>query len=218
MPKLNSFLPALLASLIALAVVAASAAAKPPLKHKKPFTPNLCKIANGAVSSAQVTAPCRQLATTTEHGKPTPIGPAPTLVLYIARWGTPGNTAKPLHFAEVNVAHLVGTGKTLEIAEKEYRLKALAHGLPVAVPGGTASVFTEPFACVNPPTEQCSSGEFLAIKGNWVIQAHLSDMPPTVPGAPELEVAVAEAQIKELEEQIVKPRLSVIGQVSAAGV
>jgi hypothetical protein len=214
MRKLIRLSPALLASVGAVAILPPQASAK----HKRAITLNLCKIAGGAVSSAQVSAPCHQLPTVTEPGKPTPIGRAPTIVLYGARWGQVGSTANPQHFAEVTVGHLLGKGKTLEIAEKEYRLKVIGHGLPVAVSGGTGSVFTEPFACVNPPTEQCSSGQFLAIKGTWAIQAHLSDLPPTIPGAPELELAAAAAQIKQLEEQIVKPRLAVIGQVSAGEV
>ncbi len=215
MRRLTRFLPAVIASLAAAALLAAPASAKP---KRKPFTLNLCKIAGGAVSSAQVTAPCHQLPTITEVGKPTPIGRAPTLVIYGARWGTVPGTAHPEHFAEVTVAHLLGKGKTLEIAEKGYRGKVLSHGLPVAVGGGTASVFTEPFACVNPPTELCSKGEFMAIKGNWATQAYLIDLPPTIPGAPELEVAAADAQIQEFEEQTVKPRLTVIGQVAAGSV
>jgi hypothetical protein len=208
--------PTLIASLTLVAILLAPACAD--AKHKKPFTLNLCKVVGGAVSSAQVTAPCHQLPTVTEHGKPTPIGRAPTLVLYGARWGKVGSTANPEHFAEVTVGHLLGKGKTLEIAEKEYRGKVIGHGLPVAVSGGTGSIFTEPFACVNPPTEQCAKGEFMAIKGNWAIQAYLNDMPPTIPGAPELEPAAAETQIQQLEEQIMKPRLAVIGQVAAGSV
>jgi hypothetical protein len=217
MRRLIRLPPALIASLAATALLPAAAPAKP-TKPKKPFTLNLCKIAGGAVSSAQVTAPCHQLAKITEPGKPTPIGRAPTLVLYGARWGTVGSTAHPQHYAEVRVGHLLGKGETLEIAKKEYRGKVLGHGLPVAVGGGTASVFTEPSACVNPPTELCSKGEFMAIKGNWAIQAYLDDMPPTIPGVPELALAAAEEQIKQLEEQIVKPRLTVIGQVAAGSV
>ena len=214
MRRFIRFLPASIASLAVVALLPAVASAKP----KKPFTPNVCNIAGGAVSSAQVTAPCHQLATVTERGKLTPLGRAPTLVLYRARWGPVGTTAHPEHFAEVGLGHLLGRGKTLEIARSEYRLKVIGNGTPVAVSGGIGSVFTEPFACVNPPTELCSSGEFMALKGNWAIQAHLSDMPETIPGAPELELAAAEEQIKELEETIVKPRLAVIGQVAAGGV
>jgi len=213
MRKLIRLSPALLAS-FTFAILPATASAK----HKKPVTLNLCKIAGGAVSASEVTAPCHQLATITEPGKPTPIGRAPTLVLYDARWGKVTSTSFPMHFAEVRVGHLLGKGKTLEIAEKQYRSKVIANGLPVSVSGGIGSVYSEPFACVNPPTEQCSSGEFMALKGNWAIQAYLDDLPPTIPGAPELALAAAEAQIKQLEEQTVKPRLTVIGQVAADGV
>ncbi len=220
MSNLIRLSPAPLAALAALAMLpgSASAGVKPAAKHKKPFTLNLCKIAAGAVSSAQVTAPCHQFPTVTEAGKPTPIGRAPTLVVYIARWGAAGSTGHPEHFAEVDASHLVGSGSTLELAEKEYRSKVIANGLPVSVPGGRGSVFSEPFACVDPPTEKCSSGEFMAIKGTWAIQAHLTDFPPMIPGAPELELAAAETQIRELEEEIVRPRLAGIGQAATGSV
>jgi hypothetical protein len=209
-----------LAAMWSLAIVAtlagpAIAASTLQAKEAKSPTLGLCGIAASAVASAHVESPCREHATTTLRGKQTPIGRAPTVVIYGANWGTPSSAANPRRFAEVTVAHLQGSGPTLEFAKKEYRLKVLAHGAPVtAGKGATASLLTEPFACFNPPTHQCSNGSLLAITGNWVIQVGVEDYPATTPGAPELELAAAEAAIKQTEE-LMKPRIVAIGKVVA---
>jgi hypothetical protein len=218
MSKLNRLALASIGSLaiIATPTAAVSAAKSPPKhKHQKRFKLDLCKIASGAVAAAGVTAPCERIRTTTVPGRNTPIGRAPTVVTYEAQWGKPTNPAAPAptHYALVVAAHLVGSGPTLKIAKKKYRLQVLENGAPVSIGGAaTASLLTEPFACLNPPTHQCAKGTLLAIKANWVIQVYVNDFPATVPGAPELELPAAEAAVKQTEEAM-KPTIVSIGTV-----
>jgi hypothetical protein len=209
-----------IAALVALAlvgVVAAPAAAGKPKKKKLPIGPNICSIASSAVAAAKVTEPCTKGKTVVVKGKSTPLGETASTVTYGAHWGKASTAANPRHWAAVILIHASGSASALELIRRAARLKVLAHGLPVAVSGGIGSVYAEPNACLNPPTHQCGNAIFLALKGNWLIEAYLNDFPPTIPGAEEDSVAVQEEAERTLEEEM-RPALSAIGTAVASKV
>lgn len=206
---------AALGSFALAAAIAGPALAKKP--HKKLPTLNLCAIAGGAVSSAQVQAPCTTLKMTVTPGKATALGTTASVATYGARWGTPSSGATPRHYASILAMYAYGSAVGVELFKHIFRPKVLGNGLPVAVGSGIASVFTDASSCLNPPTHQCVDGTFLALKGNWAIEAFLDNYPPTIPGAPELELPAQETAAKQLEEMM-KPALAGIGQQVAGKV
>jgi hypothetical protein len=202
---------------LAFVVLAAGPAAAAKPKKKLLAGPNLCSIASGAVAAAKVTEPCTKGKTAFVKGKPTPLGTTASTVTYGAHWGKASTAAHPSHWAAVIVIHAFGSAAGVELFKQIARPKVLAHGLPVAVSGGIGSVFADPNACLNPPTDQCGNAIFLALKGSWLIEAYLNDFPPTVPGAEEDPVAVQEQAETTLEEEM-RPALSAIGTAVAGKV
>jgi len=169
---------------LAVAVLPAAAGAKKPAANT-PFSGKICPIPTaGELKAAHISDRCVQFKTAKRARRHSPLGGTLGTIVYAARWGrTSGVGGEAHHFLTVFITKLVGSGNALVVARKELRLKILAHGFPVAV-GKPGSVDTGTASCPNPPTDDCTTGDVLAMKGNYVLHVGLGDAPPTVQGAP----------------------------------
>lgn len=198
-------------AIMAGAAAPASALALPAKAPTKPFSLHVCGIPSGAqLAAAEIDEPCHEAKTGRVPVKKSPAGGSAGSVLYGAHWGLP---KAPAHSLSILVTQELGSGRAVELFQKGFRLKVLAHGQPVKVSkGGTASLDTETSACQNPPTGVCVAGTFLAIAGRWVVEVFLADYPPTIPGSNEDETSAAMMEADGIaEEEKIKPMLSSIG-------
>lgn len=203
-----------IATSFAVPAAAGSASSK---TRRKSSSLNVCSFLSASqLAQAQIDAPCHKLATTTVPIKKSRAGGTVGSVGYGARWGT---AALPSHYIAIVVGHLLGSGTGVEYLQTAYRSKVLGNGAPVPIGQGTASLLTESVACVNPPSDECIKGTFLAIKGRWTVTAYLDDHPPTAVATSEPERTVAEDEAAaKAEEELVKPILLSIGKTAVARV
>jgi hypothetical protein len=163
----------------ALAAAALPAAAG----AKKPFSGNICAIpVSGLLSAAHITEPCIRGKTHKIAPKPSPLGGTVGQVISTAHWGLPHGVNGPSHYLLVSATKVIGSGNALAVAKKILRDKVIEHGAPVAV-GSPGSLLTDTASCVNPPTEDCTSGSVVAIVGSYYMLVQLEDAPPTISGA-----------------------------------
>jgi hypothetical protein len=203
--------------LIGLALSAAPvgplAAGPSAAKVAKPASLNACTLPLAAeVAAAEVTDPCTKVKTVTEPVKRSPLGGTAGSTTYTAHWGKV--TEGPNHYLGISVTKLAGSGRALSLLREHWRLGVLGNGaLFAAGKGVTASVLMESGACYNPPTEACTSGTLLALKGNFTVLIGFTSAPPTIPGAPEESIAEKEASKKDLvQEKKDEPLLIAIGK------
>jgi hypothetical protein len=125
------------------------------------FSGNLCATAStGALSGLKVSGSCVQSASTKVRS--TPFGSV-RVVTHMARWGS---FSAPTHHVTVAVIHVQGSAAAIAVYAKAFRAEVLANGIPVRLKPLTTEA-GDTAACHNPPNDDCTRAEVMAIAGQY---------------------------------------------------
>jgi hypothetical protein len=176
------------------ALVTSASAANVTATASRAFGGNPCNLVSASqVSVVHINAPCIR-AGTVRMQIHTPLGSVRT-ASYKARWGGID------HSLTLVVHHLQGSAAAVAEALKYWRGAVLGNGaLFSGKPLG--SELLETFACVNPPTEDCTTGKIYALVGHYTVQIFLNDTAPFIHADDPTNPAVDEANDSAQEETL----------------
>jgi len=154
--------------LSALAIAAALAATPAQVSGSaggNRFGGNLCAIASAsALRDLKISGPCVRR-TTVSKAQSTPYGTVRS-VTYQAYWGTFGSISAPTYHAAFTVIHVQGSAAAVAYLKARFRSEVLGNGAPVRLkPLMTEAGDTA--ACHNPPIDDCTQAEVMAIVGQY---------------------------------------------------
>lgn len=186
--------------------------AKPAPKkgHKVVPAVHLCAwiSASGAGGTLELEGSCKE-----GHGHPktvhTPLG-SYTSTLYTAKWGVANLSLLPQHVVSALLAHVTGSSAVVAYVKKKERAKVLSNGAPVVASKTVLATWAgETASCKNPPTGDCTTNEFEAVKGNWEMIVVADGAPPGSPGAEEESSGEDDAQDLAQEELLKGPTVGI---------
>jgi hypothetical protein len=190
---------------VAAALVTSPAAANVTATASRAFGGNPCNLVT-SVLAVHITAPCLRAGTVTQQIH-TPVGSV-RAVTYKARWG--GGD----HSLTLVVHNLRGSPAVLTAARTYFRGSILENGLLFSGKP-LASEFLDTIACVNPPTEDCTTGKIEEIVGNYFVQIFLHDTAPFIYADNPTNPAVGEANDRAQEETLKGPWVTIGASVAA---
>lgn len=155
-------------AVLAAALVAAALAlpASPAIVSKQSFDGNLCKaVSPGSLYQLKIPASCSSHKVV--HVQSTPLGSIRT-VTYVAHWGF-----SAAHTLSAEAIYVHGSAAAVAYARNYFRQEVLANGTPFRLkPLATESGDT--YACDNPPIDDCTKGEIMALVGQYGVTIALN--------------------------------------------
>jgi hypothetical protein len=128
------------------------------------FNGKLCATASKeALYELKITGPC--ISSKDVKVQSTPLGSVRT-VTYQARWGSFGSVSAPKSSATAAVIYVQGPAAAVAIAQNYFRSEVLANGQTVRLNPLTTEA-GDTAACHNPPIDDCTKGEVMAIVGQY---------------------------------------------------
>jgi hypothetical protein len=147
------------------------------------FSGNVCHLPSGAqLTAAHISGACTKVRTRTETSH-TRLGTL-TQTKFAAHWGFLPTTGAG-HVLTIGVTRVTGDHALLVAARARFRSRTLSEGVPVGI-GSVSEWHGETAACLNPPSEDCTTVHVSALVGNYILAVVLIDVPTNAP-APEDE-------------------------------